>query len=205
MSRRELRKQLRAQRRSVSPPDASAASQALCRRILTDLSFLRARHVAFYMPEDGEMDPTLLMANAASMGKHCYLPVITDTSPWHHHPLSFVLHDPFDDVMVLNRYGIPEPPYTRRTAIAPHMLDIVFVPLVGFDRRGARLGMGQGFYDRTFGGRARFHRPQLVGLAYALQEMSDYEANSWDVPLDAVATELEFFRVSRTRGPGRPR
>jgi len=70
----------------------------------------------------------------------------------------------------------------------------VLVPVVGFDRRGNRLGMGAGFYDRALRRRLDagrpWRRPRLVGVAFARQELPGIAASAWDVPLDLIVTEL---------------
>ncbi len=65
--------------------------------------------------------------------------------------------------------------------------DIVLMPLLGFDKRGTRLGYGGGYYDRTLERLAR--RPRLVGIAYAAQEFEDIPREAHDVPLDVIVTE----------------
>jgi 5-formyltetrahydrofolate cyclo-ligase len=85
---------------------------------------------------------------------------------------------------------------------APRELDVVFMPLVGFDRRGNRIGMGRGFYDRHFAHRLRqFHwrRPLLVGLAYDVQEVAALPHGWHDVPLDAIVTESSIRRIARSK------
>ena len=73
--------------------------------------------------------------------------------------------------------------------MAPAMLDLVIVPLVAFDSQFNRLGMGKGYYDRTFGENLRWRRPCLLGLAYASQQLTHFDPNELDVPLDGVLTE----------------
>src|SRR5687767_13746260 len=97
-----------------------------------------------------------------------------------------------------NRFGIPEPTGRR---CAPQQLDLVLLPLVAFDRRGARLGMGGGFYDRTFAflrvaGR---RKPRLVGLAHHFQEVAQLPREPWDVPLAAIVTERGWVSVKTAR------
>lgn len=90
----------------------------------------------------------------------------------------------------LNRYGIFEPASLQN--MRPFMLAVVFVPVLGFDARGTRLGSGAGYYDRLFAfapHRSGVHRPLLVGLAFHCQELARIDAEAHDVPLDAVVTE----------------
>jgi 5-formyltetrahydrofolate cyclo-ligase len=99
--------------------------------------------------------------------------------------------------MQYNRFGIAEPQGTE--VLAARWLDVVFLPLVGFDRRGVRLGMGGGFYDRAFAFRqlrSVWHAPRLIGLAYAFQEVANIRAAAHDVLLDAVVTEEGFTRCT---------
>jgi len=73
--------------------------------------------------------------------------------------------------------------------------DVVLMPLLGFDRRGTRLGYGGGYYDRTLEHLSR--RPRLVGIAYAAQELDDIPREGHDVPLDSVVTETGVRHFGR--------
>jgi 5-formyltetrahydrofolate cyclo-ligase len=96
-----------------------------------------------------------------------------------------------------NRYGLPEPSALPALLCAPARLDLVLVPLVAFDGRGHRLGMGGGHYDRAFAflrRRQHWHRPRLLGLAFDAQDAGSLEPAPWDVPLWAVLTESRLIR-----------
>ena len=96
-----------------------------------------------------------------------------------------------------NRLGIEEP-LGQRT-ISARRLDLVFLPLVGFDRRGVRLGAGGGYYDRAFEFRRwrRFwHAPRLIGIAYSFQQLDGITPAAHDVLLDAVVTEKGILRCA---------
>ncbi len=188
----ELRKALRERRRRLDPTTRAQASGRVCRTLAATGAFRRARRLAVYLAKGGEVDLSGLVRRAWQAGKRCYLPALDRGR------LRFLPYAP-DTTLRPNRYGIPEPLVGARKHAPAATLDLVVVPLVGFDRRGHRLGMGGGYYDRTFaflGRRLRWRRPLLIGAAYGFQRVSELAANPWDVPLDAVATEegLEWFR-----------
>jgi 5-formyltetrahydrofolate cyclo-ligase len=66
--------------------------------------------------------------------------------------------------------------------------DVIIMPLLGFDKRGTRLGYGGGYYDRTLERLSK--RPRLVGIAFSAQELEDIPREPHDVPLDTIVTEL---------------
>lgn len=102
------------------------------------------------------------------------------------------------DPLVSNRYGIPEPAVETSSLLAATDLAAVLVPLLGFRRDGTRLGMGGGYYDRTFAFRQKTAAPPtLIGVAYAFQEVPALAADAWDVPLDVVLTEREAIVCGR--------
>lgn len=68
--------------------------------------------------------------------------------------------------------------------------DIIFCPLVGFDRHGGRIGQGGGHYDRYFAAHPAALR---IGVAWSVQEVDAVPRESTDIALDAVLTEQEFF------------
>jgi len=147
-----------------------------------------AKRVALYVAADGEPDVWTLLERMPARGRRWYLPVLRGHAPGR---LWFVRHRPGEPLRP-NRFGIPEPVRRRRHIQPVHALDLVLVPLVGFDARCNRLGMGAGFYDRSLAPlrrRRHWHRPLLVGIAHDCQRVEQLQPQPWDVPLDAVVTE----------------
>lgn len=189
--RRQLRMELRQRRRQLSALQQHHAAQQVYHRLIHHLWFLRARRIAFYLPNEGELDPLPLLAAALNMGKQCFLPVLS------RHRRQHVSFAPFQegDPLVANHWGILEPRVAVDAFIPAQTLDLVLMPLVGFDDRGARLGMGKGFYDRTFAFRRRrgSSRPRLVGLAHECQRVDRLTVAPWDVSLDAVVSDHRWY------------
>ena len=97
-----------------------------------------------------------------------------------------------------NAFGIPEP--LAGEAIGARWLDLVLVPTVAFDARGARLGMGAGYYDRALEFRRRlahWRGPRIVGLAFDCQQVARIPLGPHDIPLDAIVTESGVRRFPR--------
>jgi 5-formyltetrahydrofolate cyclo-ligase len=187
--RRDLRQRLADQRRALPPAERIAAAQGL-RRSLDQLpEYLTDARVAGYWASHGELPLNLAIAPLAGRGQQFLLPVIGAGKL-----LRFAPWQAGDEVQP-NRYGIPEP-VAPAELLEPFQLDLVFVPLLGFDRRGNRLGHGGGYYDRSFAflnEQVRPTEPLLVGIAYAFQELPEIEEEDWDVPLDFIATERELI------------
>ena len=180
---------MRRQRRALSHEAQHRAAQALARRVARLAMFRRARSVALYLANDGEISPSALMRLAFRRGKSVYLPCLkADKSLCFRHVSPRTQLQP-------NRFGIPEPPRMAQ-AIDAAALDIVLVPLVAFDRAGRRMGMGGGYYDRTFAFKRQLptHGPILIGLAHSCQETQRLVSQPWDVPLDWIVTDLSVIR-----------
>lgn len=196
LNRVQLRKLLRSKRRSLSSSQQIQAAQQLYQQLAQHQLFRRAQHVAFYLASDGEIDPALLMREAWRRGKHVYLPVL---ARWPKTTMLFQRVRPIQQ-WEKNRFGILQPRWCVADQRSIWALDAVFLPLVGFDQQGGRLGMGDGFYDRCF---AQLHQrnhlttPQRIGLAHACQQVEQLPVASWDVPLHAVVTDLGWSVVAR--------
>ncbi|MCW9089242.1 MAG: 5-formyltetrahydrofolate cyclo-ligase [Gammaproteobacteria bacterium] len=192
--RNQLRRQIRQQRRNLSPRQRRSAAESLARLLVCHPLFLHSRHIAFSLPNDGELDLTPLIRRAWDMGKQCYLPVL---SPLYHNRLWFAPYHP-DSKLLPNRFGIPEPDCNWRKMRPVWTLDLLLTPLVAFDASGNRLGMGGGFYDRTLAYLARrqhWRKPRLIGTAYAFQQAESLPHQPWDVPLQGVATERGVLQL----------
>lgn len=186
--KRQLRRELRALRRSLTPRQQRRASSGLIRRITLLPQYKMTRHIALYWANDGEIDVTPLMVRLLKDKKRVYLPVLHPLEP----RLRFRRWSP-GEPMRPNRFGIPEP--VRGPVLAPWCLDWVLLPLVGFDEAGGRLGMGGGFYDRTFSHETRWpRRPARIGVAHECQKVVRVPLEPWDIPLAAVATDQRMYR-----------
>lgn len=190
LQRGVLRKQLRARRNRLTPQQQQTAARRLASVLLQEPRLYRARHIAVYLANDGEIDPSTFMTLAAARGIRLYLPVL---HPIHRGTLVFSRYRPGAPLR-RNRFGIPEPAFSAALERPPWALDAVLMPLVGFDSLGGRLGMGGGFYDRTFAFSRHRPRlcPKLIGLAHTCQQVEQLPMASWDIPLHGVATDAGF-------------
>ena len=188
-SRQTLRRQLRQARRSLSSEQQLSAAKALLRCFQEQLSnpqIVDAKRIALYLSNDGEISPHLLCEYFWQQNIQTYLPVIQGKQ------LTFALYSA-DTIWQENVYGIKEP--ITMDYLSGGELDIVLLPLVGFDSEGGRLGMGGGFYDRTFANKRTDEAPLLIGLAHDCQHVNRLPVEGWDVPLQAILTPTHVIPV----------
>lgn len=192
---KQLRQQARALRRDIPAAQRLHAAHRLAEAVASLDVFATAQHISGYLAFDGEVDPTPLLERALAMGKRVYLPVLLRKP--HPHML-FAPYRPPDSVLKPNYFGIPEPQVPIEDCLRPEQVNLVLTPLVAFDERGTRVGMGGGFYDRTFAFllKGPDSGPCLLGLAYEMQKMTDLPRRSWDVPLHGIVTEEAFYNLA---------
>ena len=136
----ELRRSLRARRNALSPEDQRLAAERLASNLIGTRLFLVSRRIACYLPNDGEIDTGPVIEHIRHLRKICYLPVLSRLS---HDRLWFAEAKP-KTKLVPNRFGIPEPAVKSSDLVRAQELDLILMPLVGFDDQGNRLGMGGG-------------------------------------------------------------
>lgn len=194
LNKLQLRRHLRQLRSQLSPHQKRTAANGLLRVALRERLLLRFSRIGFYLPFEGEMDLLPLLNHALHLGKTCYLPVVPRRFQKH---LSFTyLTD--TPCWYLNRFGIHE--HWSPRPVRANQLDLLFMPLVGFDEEGFRLGMGGGFYDTSLAylrRRKTWRKPYLVGIGYECQKVKQVPRDPWDMPLDAALTEYQLYRFQR--------
>jgi 5-formyltetrahydrofolate cyclo-ligase len=187
MNKNQLRQDIRLKRRALSAEFQQKASLSICKQVSHLNRFRLSEHIAFYLPSQGEIDPLPILEEAQRAGKHCYLPLL------HPHQINTLLFMPYKvgDPLIENRYHILEPAYQQDKHFSVAQLDIVFVPLVAFDKDNQRLGMGKGYYDRTFAflQQSKKDKPYLIGLAYRMQAVETLITEPHDVRLHHIITE----------------
>lgn len=183
----ELRKQLR--RRRIAIPDAQRkqCARLAATHLLRWRGLRRARNIAVYLSARSELSTALLIARLLRQGRRVWAPVTG--------PAATMRFAPLRQGGKLRRgpLGLHQParPRPRREA---RCMDLILLPLLGFDALGHRLGNGGGYYDRALAAPRAGRRPLLVGYAYAAQETAALPAEPWDIRLDAVVTERGLRR-----------
>jgi len=188
--RAALRRELRDRRRALPASERIAGAERLAQRLLA-LPFAPASgYVAGYWAMDGEIALHVWQLRLPRECVYC-LPVLHEDGQ-----LRFAPWRP-GDPLVSNRHGIPEPDLSPDALLDAGQMSLVVTPLVGFYRSCHRLGMGGGWYDRSFAFRHQLPAPPwLVGAAFEVQRVDMLERADWDVALDAVCTESATYNVA---------
>jgi len=185
----DIRNKIKRQREQLDASLQQEYSLDIADHLVTLPALKRARTIALYNAFRGEPDCAPLSNKPILRKKRIFLPIAEKN------------HLKFAPVKngtewTCNRYGILEPVYSNASLVNGMNLDVVIVPLVAFDEECNRIGMGAGFYDRTFAfrkHRGNWHKPLLIGIAYDFQRVDKINPEAWDVPLDCVVTEKECY------------
>ncbi len=182
--KRELRAAIRSRRKQLDAAARAAHDAAINQQVIDWIESTQARSLAFFLAFDGEPDLRPAMHHLAAADKRIVLPVLIGAT--RQAQMEFRQWRPGDS-LTLNVFGIAEP--LEGKPVGVNHLDVVFIPLVGWDAAGHRLGMGAGYYDRALQAVAALQRPLRAGIAYDLQQAEGIPVQQWDIPLHQVITE----------------
>jgi len=182
----ELRKMLRQRRaahhESLGVGGRRDAAIAMAQHAVTQIAFRKSGCIAGYFPIRSEINPMALMSMLSERGHALALPVVVEPGL----PLVFRRYQP-GGIILPGAFGVLAPA-PENPAVIP---DALLVPMIGFDRRGHRLGQGAGYYDRSLAA----HRPPcVIGIAFAIQEVDEVPADERDQSMDAIVTEAGIIR-----------
>lgn len=192
-----FRKDIRSLRSSAEQSELQHKSKQIAEQCSNSPEFKVAKNIAIYHAVDGEADPEALTRtnnNTYDTSKNFYLPILAKDKSI---GLRFA---PINETTKYepNKFLIPEPIFEESELLTGKQLDLVIVPLVGFDNKGNRIGMGGGFYDRTFSFKQTNNtRPSLMGFAFDFQQTESIHDESWDVQLDYIATETQLISTKK--------
>ena len=184
-SQQQLRKTLKTKRQQLSKIQHQLASARICKHLKTKPL---PRYTTSYLASPGELNTNKLNRHLLKRDVCVGVPIVRKDFQ-----MVFVPYKPFSQ-QISNQYGIKEPRFTPQRVIAKRHFSKVFIPLVGFDKRGFRIGMGGGYYDRWL---ASFNNIDVIGLAHNCQETPRIEAKPWDKRLDAIVTPRFWRRFNR--------
>lgn len=189
-----IRTQMRHRRQALSSLEQTTLSNIIVEKILTLTAFQSAKSIGLYQAFQNEVNLDALWEIAAKSQKTTSFPVISTDKKCHDmvfKSLDFAEALRFD-ALKWNHFQIKEP--TQSAPTTPlETIDCLFVPLLAFDTKGYRLGMGKGYYDRLLARVKSFQNHQIIGVAYDFQKVDTLPHDSWDIPLDMVVTENHIY------------
>ncbi|GAB7023874.1 5-formyltetrahydrofolate cyclo-ligase [Salidesulfovibrio brasiliensis] len=179
----QLRAELLGHRRAMDAEEAARRSHDVLDQIRSLPEWKNAREVLAYWPARNEVDVRPLIAELWQRGVRVLLPRCRPEQPGR---MDLACVTCGED-LVPGMYEIMEPDRACPvvTDFAP---DLAFIPGVGFDRMGNRLGQGGGYYDRLLASEA-MAGCLTVGPCYTFQFVEHLETDPWDVPVHVVAHE----------------
>ena len=183
-SQKEIRQAAHNARAALSVEERDVRSRLIREKVIAASWFRHAEYIACYLPSADEVNTWEIIARAWAMKKRVFAPIIGKTS-----------HMQFQEItakteLQRNRFGLFEP--NDGEMVSARMLDVVLAPLVAFDNKNNRVGMGGGYFDRTFSflkHRNAWTRPKIIGLAFACQKVEEISPNPWDIRLFCVVTD----------------
>ena len=194
--RQAIRVSKRQQRRNLSALKQQLNANKLVKKLLHLKQVKQAKNIAVYLCNDGEINLTKFIQALWKAKKHCYLPVLNKRLAGH---LVFLPYYK-NQKLIKNKYKISEPVYSYRNSQSAKHLDIILMPLVSFDKRGNRIGMGGGYYDRSLSfmpqgkrNQSIYRKPILIGVAHSVQKVDDVPVEPWDIKLDMIVTDNKCY------------
>ena len=188
-SKAELRREFRQRRSNLTPSQRESQNQAINSYVVSLVQEFGAKSISAFLPFDGEPDLRPALSKLVREGVDVSLPVICGDSPGtqslefrHWHP---------EMTLARSVFGIEEPGHEETMPLRE--LEVLFIPLVAWDRHGNRLGMGAGYFDRALSTISNSNFPQRIGVAYSIQQAECLRADPWDVRLHEVITENGRF------------
>lgn len=187
--KKEIRQRVRQTLQDMDPMTRYARSLAACKHLSHLREFINAEVVMIFLSLPDEVDTGAAALAAWQMGKTVVAPKVT----WEHRRLTPIEIHSLESGLAAGRHGIAEPTNGQPVPLA--MIDLIVAPGLLFDRRGARLGRGGGFYDRFLAHNEL--RGVTCGLAFHDQLVDHLDTESHDHPVDMLVTDEEVldFRV----------
>ena len=180
----EIRQRGRRARASLGEEERDFKSQLICERVSSAPWFQRAEYIACYLSVADEVNTWEVIARAWTMKKRVFAPVIEKKSRMQFREISA------ETELRRNDFGLLEP--HGGEIVSARMLDIVLAPVVAFDDHNHRVGMGGGYFDRTFAflkHRKDWFHPKIIGVAFACQKVEKIPPNPWDIRLFGTITD----------------
>lgn len=188
IQRKKIRKQMKLKRQQLTKAEQTIFSNQILCTLLQHQHIFVSKYIAIFLSFKGEINTYPLIKYLWVHNKKIFLPILNTITQYN----MLFLHYCPDTKLIKNYFNISEPVFNLRDIIPIRQLDILFVPLVAFDKEGQRLGMGGGFYDRILVNWQKKHF-YPIGLAYDFQLVNKIPSNPWDIPLPEIITPSKIW------------
>ncbi len=176
MTKRELRQQIRTQKRRLSAAELAVMSEDICSKVLALASWQEAGTLLLYYPLPDEVDVRLLIKDAFESGKKVLLPVVKGDE------LELRLYEG-EASLKEGAFGIMEPTGPLFAPIHYDEIELAIIPGMAFDSAGHRLGRGKGYYDRLL---PNLRDAKLIGVCFPFQFLEEVPAEAHDISVCKV-------------------
>ena len=186
MTKPELRKRYKALRKTLTDAQLDDYSVLIANQLLRlDIWNLSFYHLFLTIEEQHEVNTEFILNILSGKDKNSVVSKSDFNSGSMTH---YLLTD--NTTLKKNVYNIPEP--VDGIPIAPNTIDVVFVPLLAFDKKGHRVGYGKGFYDRFLAS----CKPDVikVGLSFFEAEIEFSDISENDIALDFCVTPKTIYQ-----------
>ncbi|WP_041068839.1 5-formyltetrahydrofolate cyclo-ligase [Candidatus Ishikawella capsulata] len=188
-NRNSIRQKMRSLRNSINAKQQQKITKLLIKKLVSYLPIIQAKKIAIFLSIDGEPNTKPLIKVLLEENKQIFLPVIKS---YVENDLIFINYTP-KTPLILNTFGILEPIINKDNILNLSDLDVMLVPLVAFDRKGQRLGMGRGYYDRTLQNWQKYNFLP-IGIAHDFQLVEKLPTAKWDIPLPIIITPSHIWQ-----------
>lgn len=178
---KNIRTEVRHLRRSLPSDQRLQAEKLIYQQIKLHPKVSIAQNIAIFLSFDGELNTTPIIEYCWQQKKSVFVPI---THPFNRNHLLFINYNPLTKLNP-NHFGILQPELDVRYIIPYQKLDIIFTPMVAFDARNYRIGMGRGYYDRLLANYRQQHC-YPIGLAFNCQQIEHVPNQPWDVRLPEI-------------------
>jgi len=172
-----IRQILRQKKEAMLPEKRLFESQKICRHLLEII--LTCETVMVFNSKEKEVNTKPLILSLFKQGNPVVVPIIVKED------VSLRLSYLRDfSALVPSTFGVPEPIGSEIPAAADDIGTII-LPMLGFDRKGGRIGYGAGYYDRFL---SKNRNLRKIGIAFACQEADNLPVDENDIPMDYIIT-----------------
>ena len=182
ITKKEIRKQVLAERKSLDSDSVSLASQVICRKIMELPAYEVSENICLYMPINNEVDVMLLAEEAKAAGKKVWLPKVCGEE------MEFRAYES-EEQLVTGAYNIKEP--VSEETLEANSETLVIMPGAVFTTERDRIGYGGGYYDKYL---ATNSMCTTVAVCYDFQIVDEIPVEEHDIKPDFLVSDISIFR-----------